>query len=120
MDGGVIVVLLWNAAAFLTAQARRMSLGCEGQRFDKGGLGSNYLLSHHNNSTKYPAVTAAFDAVFGVVPTMLAAYTSATCLTGVLPHSAPYTWACISRMGMYFIGVRLPHRRVSYRRASHL
>jgi hypothetical protein len=87
VDGGVIVVLLWNAAAFLTAQARRMSLGCEGQRFDKGGLGANYLLSHHNNSTKYPAVTAAFDAVFGVVLTMSAAYTSATCLTGVLPHS---------------------------------
>jgi len=52
--------------------------------------------------------TAAFDAVFGVVPTMSAAYTSATCLTGV------YLVACTLYMGVYLIGVHLPHGRVSY------
>jgi len=39
VDGGVIVMLLWNAAAFSSLPKREeVSLGCEGQRLDKGGL----------------------------------------------------------------------------------
>jgi hypothetical protein len=52
--------------------------------------------------------TVAFDAVFGVVPTMSAAYTSVTCLTGV------YLIPCT-----LYMGVHLTYGHVPYRRASH-
>ena len=56
--------------------------------------------------------TVDFDAVFGVVPTISAAYTSATCLTGV------YLIACTLYMGVHLTYGYVPYRRAS--QESHL
>jgi hypothetical protein len=81
--------------------------------------------------------TAAFDAVFGVVPTISAAYALATCLRrfshrlhlihGLAPITyghVPYRRASsgwgVSLISVHLIGVYLTHRRASHRHASHL